>query len=79
MLSGFITRDVKSSNAYLIACIVELCIIQSINQRWREVEGLILLGVYQCIAMHAHGIFEKELKSVFGILGFKPNMKSDLP
>ena len=22
MLSGFITRDVKSSNAYLIACIV---------------------------------------------------------
>ena len=44
-----------------------------------EGAGLILLGVYQCIAMHAHGIFEKELKSVFGILGFKPNMKSDLP
>ena len=41
--------------------------------------GLILLGVYQCIAMHARGIFEKELKSVFGILGFKANMKSDLP
>ena len=46
-----------------------------------KVEGakLILLGVYQCIAMHARGIFEKELKSVFGILGFKPNMISDLP
>ena len=79
MFSVFETREIKSSNAYLIACIVGLCIIQSINQRWREVEGLILLGVYQCIAMHAHGIFEKELKSVFGILGFKPNMKSDLP
>ena len=76
MFSVFETREIKSSNAYLIACIVGLCIIQSINQRWRE---LILLGVYQCIAMHARGIFEKELKSVFGILGFKPNMKSDLP
>ena len=77
MFSDFETREIKSSNAYLIACIV----VVHNSKHKSKVEGaeLILLGVYQCIAMHARGIFEKELKSVFGILGFKPNMKSDLP
>ena len=69
MFSGFEIEVGKSQNAFLIAHIVESCIIQSINQSWRgqfcRLSRALQYAIYAC------GIFERELKSIFGILLLK--------
>ena len=74
MFSGFEIEVGKSQNAFLIAHIVESCIIQSINQSWR---GQFCTPVSRALqyAIYACGIFEREVYLAFS----SSNLKSDLP